>query len=48
MSLDIRGNRGIDCTLVKLDEYVGRGRTGGVGNFFRLNDWESSFVRGSR
>jgi hypothetical protein len=41
-------NGGIDCVLIRLDEELGRGRTGGVEKFFRLYDCEISLVGGRR
>jgi hypothetical protein len=43
----VEDNGGIDCVVIKPDEELGRGRTGGVGKFFRLYDC-SSFVGGRR
>jgi hypothetical protein len=38
----------MDCVLIWFDEELDRGRTGGVGKFFRLNDCESSLAGGKR
>ncbi len=38
----------MDCVFVRVDEELGRGRTGGVEKFFRLNGCDSSFADGRR